>query len=130
MARRQVAPTGKKSGTSRKRGYPDAPQTYDDFVRQFPRLAEAWEVMGKAGEKGPLDRKTTRLIKLSIAIGAMREGAVHASTRKALSMGITRKEIEQVLTLAAGTLGLPSTVAVFSWIRDELERDSSTTRSH
>jgi hypothetical protein len=35
----------------------------------------------KKGEKeGPLDAKTARLVKLAVAVGAMREGAVHAST--------------------------------------------------
>jgi 4-carboxymuconolactone decarboxylase len=62
------------------------------------------------------------LVKLAIAIGALREGAVHASVRKALAMGITREEIEQVIALAAGTLGLPATVAVFSWVEDRFNR--------
>ena len=63
-----------------------------------------------------------RLIKLGIAIGAMRESAVHSSVRKALALGITQQELDQVVALAAGTLGLPSTVAIYSWIRDVLER--------
>jgi 4-carboxymuconolactone decarboxylase len=37
-------------------------------------------------------------------------------------MGITREEIEQVIALAAGTVGSPATVAVFSWIKDRLPR--------
>jgi alkylhydroperoxidase/carboxymuconolactone decarboxylase family protein YurZ len=53
-----------------------------------------------------------------VAIGAMREGSVHASARKALAAGITREEMDQVVALAAGTLGMPSTVAVWSWIRE------------
>jgi alkylhydroperoxidase/carboxymuconolactone decarboxylase family protein YurZ len=36
-------------------------------------------------------------------------------------MGITPAEIEQVVALAAGTLGLPSTVACFTWVQDVLE---------
>ena len=46
------------------------------------------------------------MVKLGIAIGAMREGAVHSSVRKALASGITKKEVDQVIALAAGTLGL------------------------
>ena len=64
--------------------------------------------------------KTMRLVKLGIAIGAMREGAIRSGVRKAQVMGIRREEIEQVVALAAGTLGLPSTVAVFTWVRDHL----------
>jgi len=53
-------------------------------------------------------------------LGALREGAVHANVRKALAAGISREEIEQVIALAGGTLGLPATVAVFSWVQDAL----------
>lgn len=58
------------------------------------------------------------MIRLAIAIGAMREGAVHSNTRKALSEGVTQEELDQVVALAAGTLGLPATAAVYSWVRD------------
>lgn len=77
-------------------------------------------MIGKAGENGPLDEKTARLVKLGIAIGAMREGAVHSSVRKAVALGISERKLDQVVALAAGTLGLPSTVAVHSWVRDVL----------
>jgi alkylhydroperoxidase/carboxymuconolactone decarboxylase family protein YurZ len=101
---------------------PQPPKTYEEFVERYPKLAEAWEKIGEAGREGPLDGRAARLIKLAVAIGAMREGAVHSGVRKALASGITIEEIEQVVALAAGTLGLPSTVAVFSWIRDEIDK--------
>lgn len=101
---------------------PKPPKTYEAFVKRYPKLAEAWEKIGEAGRDGPLDDKAARLIKLAIAIGAMREGAVHSGVRKALAAGIPVEEIEQIAALAAGTLGMPSTVAVFSWIRDEIEK--------
>jgi 4-carboxymuconolactone decarboxylase len=97
---------------------PKPPKTYQAFVARYPKLGAAWELIHEAGEQGPFDAKTARLIKLGIAIGAMREGAIHSSVRKALALGISREEIEQVVALAAGTLGMPSTVAVFSWIND------------
>ncbi len=65
-----------------------------------------------------MDEKTVRLVKLAIAIGALREGAVHSNVRKALSAQVSADEIEQVVALAAGTLGFPSTVAVFCWTQD------------
>ncbi|MFO8174530.1 MAG: carboxymuconolactone decarboxylase family protein [Gemmatimonadota bacterium] len=99
---------------------PDPPKTYDEFTETFPELSEAWQQMGMAGKKGPLDEKTARLVKLGIAMGAQQEGAVHASVRKGLAMGITREEMRQVVALAAGTLGLPKTVAAWTWIRDLL----------
>jgi 4-carboxymuconolactone decarboxylase len=97
---------------------PEPPETYKDFVARYPKLAEAWKLINEAGKAGPLDERTKRLVKLGIAIGAMREGAVHSSVRKALAMGIGEEELDQLVALAAGTLGMPSTVAVYSWIQD------------
>jgi alkylhydroperoxidase/carboxymuconolactone decarboxylase family protein YurZ len=100
---------------------PKPPDTFLEFTQEFPKLAEAWRLAGEAGRGGPLDEKTGRLVKLAIAIGHMREGAVHSAVRKALAAGVTRGEIDQVIALAATTLGFPSTVAVYSWVRDEME---------
>jgi 4-carboxymuconolactone decarboxylase len=102
------------------RGTPKPPETYEAFVRRYPRIGRAWEELAEAGKDGPLDVRTARLVKLALAIGALREGAVHANVRKALAAGIPAAEIEQVVALAAGTLGLPATVAIFSWVRDAL----------
>lgn len=99
---------------------PKPPKTHDEFVAAFPELARAWEMVAAAGKQGPLDDRTTRLVKLAVAMGAQHEGAVHASVRKALAMGITREELEQVVVLAAGTLGFPQAVAAYTWIRDLL----------
>lgn len=96
---------------------PKPPQAYTDFIARYPELGKAWDTIAKAGEKGPLDPRTARLVKLGIAMGAFREGAVRSGTRKALAMGIGIAEIEQVVAMAAGTLGLPSTVAIDSWIQ-------------
>ncbi len=98
------------------------PKTYEKFVKRYPKLAEAWETIGAAGKDGPLDERTARLLKLAVTIGALREGAVHANVRKALAMGISREEIEQVVALSAGTLGLPASVAAFSWVQDIVEK--------
>ncbi|MDB5034643.1 MAG: alkylhydroperoxidase AhpD family core domain protein [Chlorobi bacterium] len=101
---------------------PKPPKTYLKFVARYPELEKAWRSINDAGEQGPLDERTRRLIKLAVAIGAMREGAVHSSARKGLAMGITAEEMEQVVALAAGTLGMPSTVAVYSWIHDTIDK--------
>ena len=97
---------------------PKPPPTHEEFVSTFPELGEAWRILGEAGDAGPLDDKTARLIKLAVAMGAQHEGAVHASVRKGLAMGVTREELEQVVALSAGTLGLPRTVAAYTWITD------------
>ncbi len=103
---------------------PQPPDTYRAFVARFPKLAAGWEAIASAGKEGPLDERTARLIKLAIACAALREGAVHANVRKALAVGIMREEIEQVIALTAGTIGLPATVAVFSWIEEVLGRNA------
>jgi len=97
---------------------PEAPKTYSEFIDRFPSLGRAWELLHEGGdEAGPLDARTMRLIKLAVSIGAMREGATRAGARKALAEGISLREIEQVAALAAGTIGMPATVAAWSWIR-------------
>ena len=101
---------------------PQPPDTYQAFVKRYPKIGQAWECLNEAGKDGPLDAKTIRLIKLAVAIGALREGAVHANARKSVAVGISRKELEQVIALAAGIIGLPSTVAVFSWMQEELAK--------
>lgn len=98
---------------------PKPPKTYRTFVETYPELGQAWDLIHRAGDKGPIDERTARLIKLGVAMGAMRQGAVHSGVRKAKAMGISMDELRQVVALAAGTLGLPSTVAVFSWLDDE-----------
>jgi alkylhydroperoxidase/carboxymuconolactone decarboxylase family protein YurZ len=102
---------------------PEPPKIYKQFTAEFPELAEAWSKIADAGKSGPLDDKTARLVKLGVAIGAMREGSVHASVRKAIALGITPEEMKQVLALAAGTLGMPSVVAAFTWVEDTLDKD-------
>lgn len=99
---------------------PEPPRAYSDFVARYPKLGEAWDRIAEAGSDGPLDDRTVRLIKLAVAAGAMREGAVHSGVRKALAAGATPQEVEQVVGLAAGVLGLPSSVAVYTWVREVL----------
>jgi alkylhydroperoxidase/carboxymuconolactone decarboxylase family protein YurZ len=96
------------------------PAAHQAFVARYPLLGRAWELTADAGRTGPLDERAVRLLKLAIAAGAMREGAVHASVRKAMDAGVTAAEIEQVVALTAGTLGFSSTVAVSCWVQDIL----------
>jgi len=97
---------------------PKPPRAFDEFSATFPTLRKAWDVLGDAAKEGPLDERTMRLVKLGVAIGAMREGAVHSSARKALALGITTEELNQVVALASSIIGMPSSVAVWTWLRD------------
>jgi len=94
------------------------PAVHQQFVRRFPKLERAWELVNEQGAAGPLDARAQRLAKLAIAIGAMREGAVHSAVRKARDAGVSLAEMEQVVALGASTIGFPSSVAVWSWIRE------------
>jgi len=97
---------------------PKPPRTFDEFSETFPTVRKAWDLLGDAAKEGPLDDRTARLVKLGVAIGAMREGAVHSSARKALAIGITAEEMNQVVALASSIIGMPSSVAVWTWLRD------------
>jgi alkylhydroperoxidase/carboxymuconolactone decarboxylase family protein YurZ len=104
---------------SSKRAPSRPPALHRQFVIRFPRLGEAWDLVNEEGADGPLDAKTQRLLKLAVAIGAMREGAVHSGVRKARDAGASLAEMEQVVALAASTIGLPSAVATWSWVEEE-----------
>jgi len=101
------------------------PAVHRQFVARFPRLGKAWDLVNEEGGAGPLDGKTQRLVKLAVAVGAMREGAVHSGVRKARDAGASVAEMEQVVALAASTIGLPSAVAVWTWMRDQGRPDAA-----
>ena len=84
---------------------------------------EAYEALGTAlAEAGPLDAKTRALVKLALAAGAWREGAVHSHTRRAREAGCTPDEIRHVILLGTTTLGFPSMMAALTWVEDVLKR--------
>ncbi len=99
----------------------ELPQPYQDFTKDYPKIAEAYEGLGSAThEVGPLDDRVRRLVKLAIAVGGRLEGAVRAQARQSRAMGVSDAELDHVVLLALTTIGLPSTVAARTWIRDEL----------
>jgi 4-carboxymuconolactone decarboxylase len=102
---------------------PPPPQSYKAFVERFPALGEAWQKLREGAATGPLSEREQRLVKLAVAIGSQREGAVHSAARKALGAGVTQDEMMQVIANAASTVGLPSSVAAFTWIQDVVAPD-------
>ena len=84
-----------------------------------PELWSALEDLGEAaGDAGPLDARTRRLVNLAFAIGANSEGATHSHTRRALSEGLSAEELHHVAYLAVTTLGWPHAVRGLTWIQD------------
>jgi alkylhydroperoxidase/carboxymuconolactone decarboxylase family protein YurZ len=109
---------------------PRPPKTYSQFVERFPELGQAWELLHQgARTAGPLAERDLALVKLGIAIAARSEGAVHSAVRKARAQGIAREAIEQVVALAASTIGLPQAVAAWTWVNDELGGRPRTRRA-
>ena len=99
------------------------PTRFLQFGKKYPAVMKAYEALGEAtAEAGPLNTKTRALVKLGIASGAWREGAVHSHTRRALEAGCTADEIRHVVLLATTTLGFPSMMAVRTWVEDVLGR--------
>jgi alkylhydroperoxidase/carboxymuconolactone decarboxylase family protein YurZ len=113
-----------KSKTRAKRSASNQPPTrFQQFGKKYPAVMRAYEALGEAtAQAGPLDARTRCLIKLAIAAGACREGAVHSHTRRALAAGCTPDEIRHVVLLATTTLGFPSMMAALTWVNDVLAR--------
>jgi len=109
----------KTKSVSRKQ--PEPPRRYQQFRRKYPAVMRAYESLGEAtAQAGPLDAKSRALVKLGIAIGAWREGAVHSHTRRVLAAGCSLDEIRHVVLLATTTLGFPSMMAALTWVEDVL----------
>jgi AhpD family alkylhydroperoxidase len=99
------------------------PKAFRSFQRTNAAVVRAYEALGEACAKaGPLEPRTRELVKLGLAIGARLEGAVHAHVRRARAAGASPAQIRHVVALAAPTLGFPTTVAVHTWVEEELAR--------
>jgi len=98
------------------------PDIIETIRAEHPEVWEAYtHLEEKAAAAGPLDKKTLRLVKLALALGAREEGAVHSHTRRALKQGISRAELLHVAYLGVTTLGWPHATAGRSWILDILD---------
>jgi alkylhydroperoxidase/carboxymuconolactone decarboxylase family protein YurZ len=107
--------------TSKKKDHRKIPTRFQQFGRKYPAIMRAYEALGEATQQaGPLDAKTRALVKLAIATGALREGAVHSHTRRALQAGCKPDELRHVVLLATTTLGFPSMMAALTWVEDVL----------
>ena len=97
------------------------PSRFQKFGRKYPTVMRAYEALGEATQQGgPLDAKTRALVKLALAVGSGREGAVHSHTRRALDAGCNPGEIRHAVLLATTTLGFPGMMAAMTWVDDIL----------
>lgn len=98
------------------------PEHFTRFVDKYPEVGEAHRRLGAAASQaGPLDAKTTALVKLGVAIGAGGEGAGHSAARKALDAGCSADELRHVAILSVTTLGFPAMMRGLAWVEDVLE---------
>ena len=99
------------------------PEIYQEFKRQFPDVAKAYDALAvSCHEWGPLDEKTRRLIKLGIAIGLSSEGGVRSHARRALAEGASPAELRHAVLMALTTTGFPTMIAAMKWVEEVIER--------
>jgi alkylhydroperoxidase/carboxymuconolactone decarboxylase family protein YurZ len=105
------------------------PSVVDRFAQTHPEVWNAYNQLGNAvASAGPIDAKTQRLLKLAIAVGAAREGAVRSHARRGLKAGLTPAELEQAALLGITTVGWPAAFAARCWIEEEIEKALNRTR--
>lgn len=97
----------------------DLPGAAGQVARDYPDVWAALQKLGEAaGEAGPLDARTRRLVNLAFAIAADSEGATHSHTRRALAENIAPEELHHLAFLAITTLGWPHAIRGLTWIQD------------
>jgi alkylhydroperoxidase/carboxymuconolactone decarboxylase family protein YurZ len=97
----------------------DLPRFLQKVIQRYPEVWQSYENLGKEITSiGALDSKTQHLVKLSIAIGAGREGAVHSHTKRCVKAGIPNEQMFQTAMLAVTTIGWSGAMAALSWIND------------
>jgi alkylhydroperoxidase/carboxymuconolactone decarboxylase family protein YurZ len=101
------------------------PDIVQKFATEQPDVWNAYNQLGEAVKNaGPIDEKTQRLLKLALAVGSGREGAVRAHARRANRVGIPQVELEHVAALGITTLGWPAAFAARCWIQQALESEN------
>jgi alkylhydroperoxidase/carboxymuconolactone decarboxylase family protein YurZ len=95
---------------------------FQQFADAYPAVARAYEALGAATRAaGPLDARSSALVKLALAIGAFRQGAVHSTAGRAKAAGCSAAEIRHVVVLATTLLGFPAMMAAMRWVDEVLD---------
>jgi 4-carboxymuconolactone decarboxylase len=99
------------------------PDLYKDFIKRYPEINKAYDVLANSCHKaGPLDKKTRRLVKLGISIGLNSEGGVRSHARRAVEEGISPDEVRHAVLLAFTTAGFPYMISAHKWVEEVLEK--------
>ena len=100
----------------------ELPSTASELAEAYPDVWDAYADLGEAcSTTGPIDGETKRLVKLSLAVGAQSEGAVHSHVRRALDEGVDPETLRHVAILSIPTIGFPKAMAALTWIDDLAE---------
>ena len=99
---------------------------FGEFKKEFPRIHEMYEALGKEihENSGPLDEKTSQLIQLAAAAAIRSEGSVHSHVRRARAAGASPEEVYHTLILLTSTIGFPTTSAALSWAYDLMRQEA------
>jgi alkylhydroperoxidase/carboxymuconolactone decarboxylase family protein YurZ len=99
------------------------PEVYSDFTRDYPEISQAYAALAESCHNaGPLDKKTSRLVQLGIAIGINSEGGVRSHARRALEEGISAEEVRHAVLLSLTTAGFHYMMAAHKWVEEVLEK--------
>ncbi len=101
------------------------PKHFTKFMENFPEVGDAYSNLGNAVRAaGPLDDKTSALIKIAISGGARIQGGFHSHVRKARLKGASWEEIKHVVMLSLPTLGFPVMMSLLSWVEDVEKKEA------
>ena len=96
---------------------------YLKLKERHPEFLAAVEALGAAAQSaGPLDEKTTQLIRLAAAAAIKSQGSTHSHTVRALEAGATPEEIRHAIIVLTSTIGYPTVAAALSWVDDVVDR--------
>jgi alkylhydroperoxidase/carboxymuconolactone decarboxylase family protein YurZ len=127
--RSEIQDDGGAEEMTQRGGSVEPPDVVKRFAAEHPEVWEAYNRLGEAtAAAGPLDERMQRLVKLAIAIGSQRQGAVNSHSRRALAAGCSPKEILQVGILAIPTIGWPAAFAAICWMNETIESGSAENR--
>jgi 4-carboxymuconolactone decarboxylase len=101
----------------------ELPGQYLNIKKRFKKFFTAVDNLGKAAKNaGPIDTKTSHLIKLAAATAIRSEGSVHSHTRRSLEAGAKPEEIYHAIILLTSIIGFPTVSAALSWADDVIKK--------
>ena len=99
---------------------------WTEFAAGYPAVKAAYDGLRDAcADAGPLDSRTSALIKLAVSVGRGASRTVHRHAKKALRAGATPDELRHVALLALPTIGLPAALDAIKWIEESLAESAT-----